>query len=59
MDLGGRSEGGGEGVRRASTGWEEGRVGKARGKEGETRALFFHSVPLCSPAVSTPTGQLM
>lgn len=59
MDRKGKSEGGREGVRRASMGWEEGRVGKARGKEGETRALFFHSVPLCSPAVSTPTGQLM
>lgn len=54
MDLRGKSEGSGQGV-----GWEEGRVGKARGKKGETGALFFHSVPLCSPAVSTPTGQLM
>lgn len=29
---------------------------RGRRKEGETRALFLHSVPLCSPAVGTPTG---
>lgn len=29
---------------------------RGRRKEGETRALFLHSVPPCSPAVGTPTG---
>lgn len=60
----GERKGSWEGVRRAHTGWEEGKGGwvrpeaeQGRRREGETRALFLRSVPFCSPAVSTPTGE--